>query len=138
LSRKAFEEFAMPGLVRVLKKIATLGMPPILHICGRTSHIIDLMAKTGAVALSIDQIELLEAKQKVGDQVCLMGNVRPTATLLGGTPESVRREAEKCLADAGDSPRGFILATGCEVPIESPPENVFALIETARRAGKTN
>ena len=83
LSRKAFEEFAMPGLVRVLKKIATLGMPPILHICGRTSHIIDLMAKTGAVALSIDQIELLEAKQKVGDQVCLMGNVRPTATLLG-------------------------------------------------------
>jgi len=135
LSRDAFEDFALPGLVRVLKKIASLNMAPILHICGRTSHIIDLMASSGAAALSIDQIELLEAKEKVGKQVCIMGNVRPAETLLGGTPEAVRREAEKCIEDCGDSPRGFILASGCEVPVETPPENLMALIETARSAG---
>jgi len=135
LSRKAFEEFALPGIRRVLKKIQSLDMPPVLHICGRTSHIIDLMAQSGAVALSIDEIDLLEAKKKVGDKVCIMGNVRPTETVLGGTPDQVRAEARKCLEDCGDSPCGFILATGCEVPIETPPENLMALLEVARTYG---
>ena len=132
LSRKAFEEFALPGNARVLKKIASMGLPPILHICGRTSGIIDLMSTSGAAVLSVDVIDLLEAKAKAGKNVCLMGNVRPAETLLGGTPESVRREAKKCLADCGDNPRGFILASGCEVPIETPPENLLALIDAAR------
>jgi uroporphyrinogen decarboxylase len=135
LSRRLFEEFALPGNRRVLAHIAAMKLPPILHICGRTSGIIDLMAASGAAALSVDVIDLVEAKAKVGDKVCLMGNVRPTETLLGGTPEQVRAEAEKCLADAGDSPRGFILATGCEVPLNAPPDNVHALIDVARRRG---
>jgi uroporphyrinogen decarboxylase len=135
LSRKAFEEFALPGIMRVLRKIASLNMPPILHICGRTSNIIDLMAQSGAAVLSIDQIELTEAREKVGDKVCIMGNVRSAETILGGTPEEVRREARKCLEDCKDSPRGFILATGCEVPIEAPPENLLALVQAARDEG---
>jgi uroporphyrinogen decarboxylase len=134
LSRKAFEEFALPSNRRCLARIRSLGMPPILHICGRTSHVIDLMAESGAAVLSVDQIDLVEAKAKAGDKVCIMGNVRPAETLLGGTPADVRAEAERCLADCGDSPRGFILASGCEVPIETPPENIHALIDVARSA----
>ncbi len=132
LSRQMFERFALPGNRRGLARIKSLGMPPILHICGRTASIIDLMADTGAAVLSVDQIDLAEAKAKVGSRVCLMGNVRPTETLLGGTPDDVRREARRCLADCGDSPGGFILATGCEVPIETPPANMMALMEVAR------
>ncbi len=132
LSRKFFEEFALPGLKAVLGEIRKMGFPTILHICGRTSGIIDLMADAGAMVLSIDEIELSEAKEKVGERVCLMGNVSPTAMILEGTPEMVQSAARKCFEDAGDSPGGFILATGCEVPIEAPPENVQALIETAR------
>jgi uroporphyrinogen decarboxylase len=134
LSRGAFEEFALPGIRSAFEHIRSLGSVPILHICGRTTTIIDLMAQSGAAVLSIDQMDLREAKERVGKQVCLMGNVRPAQTLLGGTPESVRAEAEKCLADAGDSPGGFILASGCEVPIESPQANVAALIDVARNA----
>jgi len=132
ISRKSYEEFAHPYTARAFARIAALGSVPILHICGRTSTIIDLMASSGAAALSVDLISLAEAKARVGNSVCLMGNVRPAETLLGGTPDDVRREAAQCLADCADSPRGFILATGCEVPIETPPANIHALIETAR------
>lgn len=132
ISGPTFEEFALPYLIKALDKISSLGAVPILHICGRSSHIIDAMARSGAAALSIDQIELREAVEKVGDRVCLMGNVRPTETLLEGTPESVRAEARECLAAGRDSPGGFILSTGCEVPIETPPENLMALLEVAR------
>jgi len=132
ISRQAFQEFALPYIARTFERIGALGAPPILHICGRTSGIIDLMAQSGAVALSIDQIALREAKAKVGDKVCLMGNVRPAETLLQGTPDAVRAEAAGCLQECKDNPRGFILASGCEVPIETPPENVMALLEVAR------
>jgi len=136
LSRPAYERYAQPGNVRVLAKIRELGFPAILHICGRTSHIIDLMAQSGANVLSIDEIDLTEAKDKVGTKVCIMGNIRPTEVLLGGTPETVRKAAAQCLADCGDSPGGYILASGCEVPIETPAENLLALMETARTQGR--
>jgi len=135
LSAKAFQEFVLPYVRQALEKIKALGMAPMLHICGRTSNIIDLMAESGAAVLSIDQIELSEAREKVGDKVCLMGNVRPTETLLQGSPDDVRREARKCLDDCRDNPGGFILASGCEVPIETPPENVEALMAVARTYG---
>ena len=133
ISRATFERFALPGIRQGLAKIRSLGMPPILHICGRTSTLIDLMADSGAAVLSVDQIDLAEAKAKVGGRVCLMGNIRPAETLLGGTPDDVRREARQCLADAGDSPGGFILASGCEVPIETPAANMMALMEVTRK-----
>ena len=134
ISRAAFERFALPGIRRGLARVRAHHMAPILHICGRTSTIIDLMADSGAMVLSVDQIDLKEAKEKAGKRVCLMGNVRPTETLLGGTPDDVRREARQCLVDAGDNPGGFILSSGCEVPIATPPENLMALMEVAQAA----
>lgn len=136
ISRRVFQQFAMPGIASGMAKIKSLGMPPILHICGRTSSIIDLMVDTGAAVLSVDQIPLREAREKVGHRVCLMGNLRPSETLLNGTPDDVRREARQCLADCRDNPGGFILSTGCEVPVETPQENVLALMEVARTDGR--
>lgn len=132
ISPRAFREFALPGLTTALAEIRRLGFPPILHICGRTASIIEMMADSGADVLSVDQIDLAEARRLVADRVCLMGNVRTAETLLDGTPETVRAEALRCLLACADSPRGFILASGCEVPVETPPENVHALIAAAR------
>ncbi len=136
LSRAMFDRFALPGNRKVLAHIASMKLPPMLHICGRTSGIIESMAESGAAALSVDVIDLKEAKAKAGSKVCIMGGVRPAQTLLGGTVEDVRREAEQALADAGDSPCGFILASGCEVPLNSPPDNIHAMVDVARRQAK--
>ncbi len=132
ISPRAFEEYALPGLRTVLAEIRRLGFPPILHICGRTLPVIGMMADSGADVLSIDQIGLADARRLVGDRVCLMGNIRPTETLLEGTPQSVRAEALDCLRACAGSPRGFILASGCEVPVEAPAANVLALMDAAR------
>ena len=35
-----------------------------------------------------------------------------------------------------DSPKGFILATGCQLPIGTPEENVDAFIYAARKYGR--
>jgi uroporphyrinogen decarboxylase len=53
-----------------------------------------------------------------------------------GTPELVRLDVRNCLKKAHDSPKGYLLGLGCELPIKTPPENVHALIDAARIYGK--
>ncbi len=132
ISPVMFKKFALPYLKPIVEKIQQAGLPCILHICGKTTKIVELMADTGANALSLDVIDLAEAKAKVGARVCLIGNVNPARTMLKGGPGDVAREARECLARAGDNPAGFILSSGCEVPINTRPANVHAMIDAAR------
>lgn len=138
LSPKLFREFAAPYIEPLHARIRALGSPPILHICGRTHLLFEAMADLAPAALSLDKADLGEAKRRIGNRVCLMGNVTPTETLLNGTPDDVDREARACIAAAGDSPGGFILASGCEVPVDAPPENIVALIRAAEKYGTRN
>jgi uroporphyrinogen decarboxylase len=94
------------------------------------------MAESGAGGLSLDNaIDLEVAKREVGCRVLLIGNVNPAESMYRGTPETVRLDVKNCLKKAYDSPRGFLLALGCELPIRTPPENVHAFVDAARRYG---
>jgi uroporphyrinogen decarboxylase len=135
LGRRQFEEFALPYLKPLHAHIAARGRPALLHICGQTARILDPMAQSGAALLSLDDIPTAEARDRVGGRVALMGNVRPAGTLLKGRPEDVLREVRE-LCDIGRKcPAGFILASGCEVPIASPAENIDAMMSGVREYG---
>ena len=48
-----------------------------------------------------------------------------------GTPADVRANARECFAKGAGNPKGYILGLGCALPINTPPENVHALIDAA-------
>ncbi len=50
--------------------------------------------------------------------------------------DKIEAEVIDCLRQAGDSPRGFILATGCEVPLHTPPESIGVFMAAGERWGK--
>lgn len=75
--------------------------------------------------------DLREAKKIMGDRVCLIGNLDPSAVLLLGTPEDVEREARLCIEKAAAG-GGYILGSGCEVAVDSPVENIKTMIRVAR------
>lgn len=136
ISPRQFEKFALPHLTKIVERAHQKGSPICLHICGKTTPIIEMMATTGAEILSIDQIDMQIAKEKVGEKVCLLGNVKPAETLYKGTPEMVRAEVREIIEKAGDNPRGLIVSSGCEVPFNTPPENIAALIDATRIYGQ--
>jgi len=136
LSEPMFREFALPGLRGLVDGIHDLGLPAVVHVCGKTHLLLEALADTGCDALSLDVVDLAEARARVGDRVALMGNVRPAETLLEGTPEAVEGECLECLRKAGDNPRGFILASGCEVPLHTPAANVHAMMSAAGKWGQ--
>lgn len=138
ISREQFRIFAFPYLKELTDAIRTAGKKaPSLHICGNTRKIWQEMAETGAGMLSLDnQVDLEDAKHAVGDQVVLVGNIKPTETMYLGDPAAVEANARECLRKAYDNPKGYILALGCGLPIRTPPENIHALRDSARKYGQ--
>lgn len=138
ISTTLFREFAQPYLKICMDRvIERCGKGTMLHICGDSSRIWADMADTGAATLSLDNMnDLAEAKAAVGDRVCLMGNVAPVTTIGKGKPEDVITGARACLRKAYDSPKGFILSPGCQIPIGAPVENIHALMDAARTYGR--
>ena len=138
LGERQFREFALPYLQELHAHITKRGMPIVLHICGQTSRILDAILDSSPAILSLDDISMAEARDRAGNRVTLMGNVRPAQTLLQGTSEDVMREV-KALCEIGRGcGRGFILGSGCEVPIDAPVKNVEAMMEGVREFGKTS
>jgi len=136
LSLRMFEEFAQPCLKELHGAISRRGCPAVLHICGQTSRILDAMVGTNANLLSLDDISMAEARDRVGGRIGLMGNVRPTQTLLKGNAEDVTREV-RTLCDIGRGcARGFILGSGCEVPIATASRNIDAMMSAVQEYGQ--
>lgn len=137
ISEKTFREFSMPYLKKCVDRMKQKsGRGTGIHVCGKSKAIWDGLVEAGIGTISIDNIEdLEEAKKAVGNKVCLVGNVPPVDIVKYGTYEDVVRESKLCINKAYDNPKGFILSTGCQIPINSPIENIQALMDTVRSYG---
>lgn len=128
VSPKMYREMVLPDLRSFIK---SLEIPVILHVCGDTSPILDMMVETGAKVLSLDQcMDLSFAKERIARRSGIGGNVDPVNVLLLGTVEEVRRETLRCLKQGGT--QGYLLMAGCGVPPGTPTQNLKAMVETAR------
>ncbi len=131
-----FKEFAQPYLRRLVDYVHAQGKSITLHICGQTRPIWEAMADTGADCLSLDnEVDMVEAKGIIGDRVRLMGNVHPSAVMFIAKPDAVRRATRQCVAEAHDSPKGHIVASGCSLPTDTPFENIDAMLDAVREIG---
>jgi uroporphyrinogen decarboxylase len=128
---RPYAEVAWPfeqRLIGGLKKAA--GKPVSLHVCGNARPILPGMAATGADVLEVDhQVDLAEACGIVGERIGLWGNIDPVGVLAQGTPDSVRRTTHETLSQMkkGRHHR-FVLSSGCTLAVETPPENLLAML----------
>jgi [methyl-Co(III) methanol-specific corrinoid protein]:coenzyme M methyltransferase len=107
--------------------------PTILHICGNTNPIAQLMYEAGANAIAVDQKnDVKAAREKLGDNAVILGNVDPYNVLVKGTPGDVD-SAVKEVIEAGVN--GVV--PGCDIWPEVPKENMQALVDSAKKYGKT-
>ena len=70
-----------------------------------------------------------ERGAKMGASQVILGNADPVRVVRNGTPEDVFKAIGECHHQAG--PR-FIVGPGCEIPRDTPHENVRAFAEYAR------
>ena len=135
ISPRMFKEFAYPPVCQVVEKILEAGGIPSLHICGKTNSILEQMTHTEARILELDHsVDLAEAKAKVGTRVCIQGNLNPAGVLMTGDPKDVEAESRACIEKASKD-GGFILSSGCEVPLNAPLQNIKAMVSASGKFG---
>jgi len=127
-----FRELALPRLARLFAAFKDAGAAASwLHIAGRVESILPYYPQAGVDIANFDYCVSAEAAMGLLPEICLDGNVTPCA-FVESSPQEVGAAARAL--DAAFAPRGgFILSSGCEIPPESRPENIEALVAAARR-----
>lgn len=124
-----YNEFVWPYEKRLVNAIHALGAKVRLHICGNTRAILEKIGQLGCDVVDLDSLSpVAEARQKSGANQVLLGNLNPVVVLRNGTPELVHQTVAQCHREAGTR---FIVGAGCEVPRDTPHENLRALCEYA-------
>lgn len=91
------------------------------------------MIETGSDILDLDwMVDIGSAKRLLQDKTTILcGNYDPVAVLLQGSPEKIARKVNEC-ADAVGS--YYLSSAGCEVPRDTPAENLLAVADGAAAA----
>ena len=129
---KIYDEFVWPYEKKMVDAMHAMGTRVRLHICGNTSRILGGMGRLGCEIVDLDfKVSLAQARQAMGPQQVLLGNLDPVAALRNGTPASIAAAIAECHRQAG--PR-YIVAAGCEVPRDTPQENLLRFAITPAHA----
>jgi uroporphyrinogen decarboxylase len=135
LSPKHYQKFPWVHEKRMVDELKARGILLHNHICGNTLPILDQFIATGAAVLEIDhKTDLRVARDHARGRTTLLGNI-DTNLLATGTPAEVDEACREALEIMG-ADGGFILGPGCALGTETPPDNIHALVEAAKKYGR--
>lgn len=136
LSPGQFAEFSGAYVRHITESCKYTNVATVYHTCGNTMHLAGKMAAAGVDAISLDSsesgVDLPAVAAGLPPEVVVMGNINPTGALLTGAPAEVEA-AVHALLDAMAPYPNFVLSTGCDLPQETPLENIAAFMKAGRR-----
>ena len=141
-SPEIWSKLSFPTIKEITKRCHQAGVISGIHSCGKEEFLIQKCAEE----TDLDYVNPLELppmgdctisgiRQKIGEKLCLMGNLHTTDTMLFGSEETVRRESLQAILDGGIH-GNFILSTGDQPGRDTPDRNIFAMVDIAKRFGK--
>ncbi|MGB6064689.1 MAG: uroporphyrinogen decarboxylase family protein [Desulfomonilaceae bacterium] len=126
-----FREIELPRLRKVFTAFKQAGAAANwLHVAGPAEPILPLYAHAGVDIANIDYEVKMEDARRALPRTCLNGNIKPLA-FVEATPDVIADESSRLINLFADR-RGFIMSSGCEIPPESRPENIAAMVAAAR------
>ena len=139
VSSNDFMEFVVPYNKRVYDYFGNTDTVNLWHCDGTLDHLIESIPEMGCNCLySFDCHTPLERfVEKIGDRVCLVGNLDPIGLVRNSTPDEVYRASVKMI-ELGKKAAGFVLSTGGELTHRTPEENIDAILRAVKDNGKRN
>jgi hypothetical protein len=134
MSEKQFQTFYWPYLKRVILGCVKEGLVPVLFAEGGYNTRLEIIRDLpkGRVIWHFDQTDMTRAKEILGNNACIMGNI-PTSLLITGAPDDVKAHCKKLIETAGKG-GGYIMAPGATAD-ESKVENLKAMLDAAKEYG---
>ena len=137
LSPRRFDDYVVRFDQPLIGLIHSYGCRVLVHCHGRLNAVLERFVDMGVdglhpiETLPMGDVTLTEVKRRVGDRLCLVGNVQ-IGDMMSAEPEDIRRQVRAIRAQV---PVGMILTTSA-TPYESPMsqrlyDNYVAAIEAA-------
>jgi hypothetical protein len=134
MSQKQFDKFYFPTLKKVIDACVQEGLLCRLFAEGSYNTRLDYVDvfPRGSVNWFFDQTDMARAKQILGKNCSIQGNV-PSSLLVTGSPADVKEYCRKLIETCAPG-GGYILAAGC-TPENPKLENLKAMIEAVDEYG---
>ena len=131
---KMYEKFVFPFTKELTDYTAErTGRKVSLHMCGKTNSIWKYLAQYELNEVSLDNIiNLRQAAEELGKYVPVAGNVDPVEIVMNGSREEIIEAVRSCIDAGKRAEKGFTLATGCDIPETTGPEQVDCFMEGVR------
>ena len=132
LSPTLADEFAHPYAKKLVDAVQTDDFCVIYHNCGNNVPLmISEIYEIGALGYHFgDAIDMMSVLPQAPEDVLVMGNVSPAAQFRGGTPSSIAAATRELLETCGRY-SNFVISSGCDIPPQSPWENIDAFFAAA-------
>lgn len=115
ISPTIFREFVAPYDTQLISAAHDAGIRISYHTCGGMMPILEDIADMGPDAMETftppemgADVDLAEAKRRIGDRVCMIGGFDQAHYLQGCTSQETRASVRKCFEEAGEG-GGYIL-----------------------------
>ena len=143
ISPKMFEKYSLPYIAEIHDKLLKKGIKKwSIHLCGNHTKnlkywINDIKLHERSIITIGHEMDIEKVAKIFGQDHIIGGNVN-TSLLKMGSANEVYIECEDIIKKMKNHPGGFILMPACDIPAETPPINLNALLEAANKFGVYN
>ena len=138
MSPKKFNELLLPAYKKITDTVHDRGKKIVLHTDGQVTPLLDFVVNCGFDGLqSLEPtagVDLALVKKKVGDKLCLMGNIDVAHDLVYGTKKEVYDAVKYAIKTAGPG-GGFIVSPANMHPAVKVP-NLRWMVEATKKYGE--
>jgi hypothetical protein len=136
LSKKQFETFCWPTWKRALEVTIDLGYVPVVYCEGMCDERVEyfLELPKGKVWVEFERADMRRAKAILGDHTCICAEV-PASLIQLGSRQEVEEYCRDLIDMCGEG-GGFVLGAQSGLTRQAKPENVRAIVETAKTYGR--
>jgi uroporphyrinogen decarboxylase len=132
-----YREMLVPKLQKIFKSLKKSGaIANWIHTAGPIDSILKYYNVLNIDIANFDYCVDDELIKKELNNICINGNIKPLS-FESDTEETITKESEKLLKSFSKR-GGFILSSGCEIPPNSIPENIKAMVNSVRKNNGNN
>lgn len=134
VSPSLYEELILPVHQKLYGRMNELGIVGRLHMCGNTTAILPYSSQCGAKIIDIDHaVDFNKALEAAQGRCIINGNIDPVADVYScdaARTKAAMLEQAKLVGD-----RRAMFMPGCELPTDTPIENILAIAEALAEIG---
>jgi uroporphyrinogen decarboxylase len=129
LSPEKCAEFSSQYLKKIVRAVQDPHFTVVLHNCGNTVKLVDTMVSTEAKCFHFgNAVKMTDIMPQIPADRIAFGNIDPAGVFKNGTIAEMQEKVKTLLEDMRPY-HNFVISSGCDIPPETPLENVEAFFQ---------